>query len=71
MNKKHTLLILSVLACGNLFAQLRMGTGTQLNTASNTTIATDANINNQSASTNLTNAHVHLLGSSQQRWLYK
>lgn len=67
MNKKHTLLILcSCLISGNLFAQLRVSTGTQLNTASNTIIATNTNITNQSATIDLTNAHLHLLGTSQQ-----
>lgn len=66
MLKKHALLLCCLFTSCNLVAQLRMGTGTQLNSASNTTIATDANINNQSANTNLTNAHIHLLGSSQQ-----
>lgn len=66
MKKLLILILCSAFTFGNLFAQLRVSTGTQLNTTSNTTITTDANFTNQSSATNLTNVELHLVGISQQ-----
>lgn len=66
MTKKRILILGCFIFSSNLFAQLRVGTGTVLTTSTNTTIATDANITNQSSVINLTNTHLHLLGRTQQ-----
>lgn len=65
MNKKYIQLILCLLITGTSYGQFRIGTGTDFTTSSNTIIATDANITNQSTSADFINAHLHLLGRSQ------